>query len=136
MYITKIEIQNIRTINKLSIDLNSSARSIILSGDNGSGKSTVLRCIAMGLTDEDSAASVLRDSPGEFVKKGELEGNIDIYLISESGQRFRIHTKIKSLPAFEKVYQKIYKYTNGKQTPIAQENFLGKKFLLLDMALG
>src|ERR1700675_3958940 len=100
MHINRVEINNIRTIEELAIDFTSNSKSLILSGDNGSGKSTILRCIAMGISDEDSAASVLRDLPGDFVKKGQEEGYIRVYL-QHINQKFVIQTTVKSLPAFE-----------------------------------
>jgi predicted ATP-dependent endonuclease of OLD family len=136
MHITKIEIKDIRTIEKLSIDFTSDSKSIILSGDNGSGKSTILRCIAMGITDEDSAASVLRDSPGEFVKKGQAEGVINVYLTLDAGQRFRIQTKIKSLRSFEKVYQRVFKFIEGRQKVISQEIFPWDKIFVVGYGAG
>ena len=76
----------------------------------------------MGISDEDSAASVLRYLPGEFVKKGSKEGYIKVYLENKTS-KFLIQTKVKSLAAFEKVYQTIYKYAGGRYNEIDQEKF-------------
>lgn len=136
MYISSIEIKDIRTIESLKIDLNSKSKSIILSGNNGSGKSTVLRCLAMGIVDEDSAASVLRELPGEFVKKGATEGYIKVYLQKSKNEKFLIFTTIKSLPAFEKVYQKLYQFSNGRYVSISQELFPWEKIFIAGYGAG
>ena len=136
MYVTDIEIKNIRNIKDLKIDFTSKSRSMILSGNNGSGKSTVLRCIAMGISDEDSAASVLRDMSGEFVKKGEKEGIITIKLTHYNGQKLKIETTIKSLPAFEKVYQKVYINNNSIYEQIEQERFPWHKIFIAGYGAG
>lgn len=136
MYITNLIIKNIRNISTLSIDFNSKSRSIILSGNNGSGKSTILRCLAMGTSDEDSAASVLRDMSGDFVKKGQIEGIICVNLVHDNGQKFRIETKIKSLKAFEKVDQKVYINTNSDLSEITQENFPWHKIFIAGYGAG
>lgn len=136
MYVIKIEIRSIRNITELNIDFDSKSRSMILSGNNGSGKSTVLRCIAMGTSDEDSAASVLRDMSGDFVKKGKDLGIISITLIHDNGQKFKIVTKIKSLKAFEKVYQTLYVYKKAHYVKIKQEDFPWHKIFIAGYGAG
>lgn len=135
MYITSLEIENIRTIEKLQIDFNSKSKCLIFSGNNGSGKSTILRCIAMGITDEDSAASVLRELSGEFISRGKEEGIIKIYLTNRRN-KYLIQTKIKSLPAFEKVYQTTYKYQKGKYKEFKQEEFPWEQIFIAGYGAG
>ena len=107
MYITRIELKNIRSITDLKIEMSRFSESIILTGDNGSGKSTILRCIAMGISDEDSAASVLRELSGDLVRSGEDDGTITIYLANGNASKYKIETKILSLKTFEKVKQSV-----------------------------
>ena len=68
----------------------------------------------MGLTDEDSASSVLREMPGEMVRRGCDSGVIIVNLSQSNGRKFRIRTKIESQVAFEKVRQTVYKSEKGK----------------------
>ena len=49
MYITAINIKNIKSIQEVSIEFDELGESTVLTGNNGSGKSTILRCIAMGI---------------------------------------------------------------------------------------
>lgn len=136
MYITSIEIKNIRNISSLSIDFTSKSRSMILSGNNGSGKSTILKCIAMGTSDEDSAASVLRDMSGDFVRKGQKEGRISVNLVHDNGKKLKIETIIKSLLRFEKVYQQVYNYKNSRYQKIEQEKFPWIKIFIAGYGAG
>ena len=93
----------------LNIDFNSEGRSIIISGDNGDGKSTILRSIAMGLTDQTSASALLRDLPGDLVRKGRRnDGHIKI-LLESNGETYEIITRIKSFEIFEKVEQELFR---------------------------
>ncbi|MGA2296078.1 MAG: AAA family ATPase [FCB group bacterium] len=99
MYISKIELENIRCFKHLTIDLKKD-RDIILwttiLGDNAVGKSTILKCIAMGLCDEASAAALMKETTGEFLRKKEKEGYIKLTLEEIKGKRkFEIITNIK-----------------------------------------
>ena len=114
MYITKIFLKDIRCIDELSIDFDKSGGSIIIAGDNGSGKSAILRSIAMGICDPNSAASLLRELPGDFIRKNKREGIIKIDLKRANGKKYRISTEIKSLKAFERVYQRRYELEGEK----------------------
>ena len=78
MYITSANIINLRSIEKIIIYFKKLVDSVLLKGESGSGKTTILKCIAMDITDEDSAASVLRSLPGELVRKSENEGVITV----------------------------------------------------------
>lgn len=120
MYISKVFLKNVRCCNKLTIDFNNHGSSILFCGDNGDGKSTILRCIAMGLCDQTSAAGLLRELSGDFVRKGkEKEASITIELVDSQRNTYKIETTIKSLEAFESLTQEVY--VNGKKSD--QQNF-------------
>ena len=57
MYIKRVKLTNIRCFEKLEIDFDRPGSSVLLLGDNGDGKSTILKSIAIGLCDEGSAAA-------------------------------------------------------------------------------
>ena len=64
MYISKIQLKNVRCIDNLVLDLRSRAStnsSLLLLGNNGVGKSTILKCIAPGLCDQGGASGLLTD---------------------------------------------------------------------------
>jgi predicted ATPase len=68
----KIRIKNVRCFHDLTIDLSTRRGTrnwAVIFGDNGVGKTTLLRCIAMGLCDEASAAGLLREIYGDWHTK-------------------------------------------------------------------
>jgi len=116
MYLSRIEIENIRTCSNLQIDFESKAGVTLLSGNNGDGKSTVLRCIAIGLCDEHSAGALLRDLPGDFIKTHKNRGIIKIWLRKPNSPFvYKILTRIESRPAFEIVEQELFRIKNNKE---------------------
>jgi predicted ATPase len=102
LYITKIYLENIRSFKELTIDLLSGtdlSRWALILGDNGVGKTTVLRCIAMGLCDETSASALLKEIPGDMIRDGAANATIRIELttdVTSSGGHFTKTTLSKS----------------------------------------
>jgi hypothetical protein len=101
MYITKITLDNVRCYEYAELDFGDDGNSLVLCGDNGSGKTSVLRSIALGLCDHISAGALLRDLPGDFIRKTgqrNREAVITIELISNAlkRERFTLITRIKT----------------------------------------
>lgn len=67
---------------------------VLLLGDNGQGKSTVLRCIALGLCAELEASSLLEAMKGPLLRKGAEKGRITLTLRSDDGTRYRSVTEV------------------------------------------
>ena len=94
MYIKRIELTNIRCFEHLEIDLSSNGnvrKWAVILGNNGVGKTTLLRSVAVGLCDKTSAAGLIKDLQGEWVRKGspDNEGTIKIELKdSDQGRPF------------------------------------------------
>ena len=90
MYITKIRLRDVRCFEEAEIDLSDCkpGTSVLIAGNNGLGKSAILRAIAMGLCDRDSAASLLRELEGNFIRKqaigAEKEAEIEICLVDDN----------------------------------------------------
>lgn len=84
MYITKITLDNVRCFEHIEFDL-SSSRDVqkwgVILGDNGFGKTTILRSIAMGLCDETGAAGLLQDTYGDWVRWDKNSATIKIELL-------------------------------------------------------
>lgn len=100
-------------------------------GDNGDGKSTLLRSIAMGLCDESSASALHRELSGDFVRHGKKTGIIEIWL-AKGNRKYLIRTEIKSFRAFERVEQKVYDVTRRPRSSkaLTPDNFpWGKIFV-------
>ena len=107
LYLTRLELQNIRCFPGLAIDFEQPGSCALLVGDNGDGKSTVLRSLAMGLCDQSSAAALFRELAGKFIRKdSDGKSFVQVDLRDEGGWRYRIRTEFLPLDAFERIGQK------------------------------
>jgi len=84
--ISKVHLENIRCFSALTLDLSDTKFCLIL-GENGLGKSTILRSIALCLCPETKAAALLEALPGDFLKDGEAKGSVTIELTDNKGTR-------------------------------------------------
>ncbi len=97
--IRKVHLKNIRCFEDVTLDLlvdsRPSLRTVIL-GDNATGKTPLLRAIALGLCDESDATALLKRVPGRFVRSYRAErGSIEIELVRNgSDEPCRIRTGI------------------------------------------
>ena len=132
MYIKRLYLKNIRCFDKFEINFKQPGSSILLLGDNGDGKSTILKSLAMGLCDESSTAALFRELPGEFVRRKERQeevptggfGFVEVDIGNRHGVTYRIETKITSLKRFERVSQKLFEIKgNDKPEPLKQDKF-------------
>jgi predicted ATP-binding protein involved in virulence len=82
--LSKLAIKNIKCFQELAIDFKHQQidRWTMLLGDNAIGKSTLLKCIALGLCNASDAAALTRisDMNSEFIRAGETKGSITIEL--------------------------------------------------------
>jgi hypothetical protein len=104
MYIQKISLRDVRCFQNVEIDLSDAkpGTSILIAGNNGIGKSAILRAIAMGLCDRDSSASLLRELEGAFIRDGarigaggETKAEIKIALAGSSKRVWEIKTSVR-----------------------------------------
>lgn len=112
MYIKRIHLKNIRCFANLEIeyDLTGDAPPFtIIVGDNATGKTTLLRSIAIGLCDEAGAAALIKESDVGFIRSGETEAQITIELVPSSGEPCSIDTKLEKINTsagpFERIRQ-------------------------------
>lgn len=109
MYITRIVLENIRCFEHIELDLGSNRNQsmwTILLGDNGVGKTTVLRSLAMGLVDSTSTGSLLRELYGEWIREqagkvGEATVRIEFDLKLEDGSFSYIKTSFIKMESGE-----------------------------------
>lgn len=99
MQIKKIKLENIRCFETLDIDL-SVGKNVrnwaLILGDNGVGKTTFLRSIALCLGDRESAAALLRDLPGEWVRResSDRTGTIRVEFVDAKSRIKNCYTEI------------------------------------------
>ena len=143
MYVKRIYLKNIRCFERFEINFDKLGSSILVLGDNGDGKSTLLRSLAMGLCDESSASALFRELPGEFVRKNsnEDEGKIEIDLSAGGGVTYKITTIIKSLDTFERVSQFekngcLFKIKGNTRTKLNQDTFPWEKIFVSGYGAG
>lgn len=117
MYIAKISLRHVRCFEEIDIDLTNETgvcKWLVLLGENGVGKTTILRSIAMGLCDATSAAGLVREIYGEWVRveageRGESTIEITFDKKDKAGKPFNIITEIKRTPSgYTSVNQKTY----------------------------
>ncbi len=112
MYIKRIHLKNIRCFANLEIEYDLTGDALpftIIVGDNATGKTTLLRSIAIGLCDEAGAAALIKESDVGFIRSGEAEAQITIELVPSSGELCSIDTKLEkintSAGSFERIRQ-------------------------------
>jgi len=78
MYLNKIHIKNIRSISDFEMNFKSPAGWHVIIGDNGAGKSTIVRSISLGIIGPNDAKA-LRLNLNDWVSRGEEKiGNISL----------------------------------------------------------
>ncbi|MDE2731963.1 MAG: AAA family ATPase [Bacteroidota bacterium] len=134
MKINKLDLKNIRCFRELTLELN--GESAVLVGDNGDGKSTVLRSLAMGLVDSSSASALHRELYGETVRRRSNHGRIRVDLES-GGKIYRTETKITPIrDRFERVDQKVFEINRGEPADCDESAFPWEKIFATGYGAG
>ena len=99
LQLSSVELVNIRCFRELKLELVTEAGEpihwVMILGDNAAGKSTLLRSIALGLSNESDTVALMKEVPGKFVREGASEGHIKLGLIETvSGRFFSLTTYI------------------------------------------
>lgn len=90
MYIQKIKIENIKSIDNLEIDFgNSHSGWHVILGENGSGKSTLLKSIAIALISEGQIGGILPVWK-DWLRNGEKNGKIELIIDNSSYKNLKV----------------------------------------------
>lgn len=99
MRISKLKLKNIKCFKDIEISFEDDEGSIknwsLFVGDNGYGKTTILRSLAVGLCDQEGASGLLLELHGKYLRRSEKEGTIEIDLKNDKDERFTIRTSIR-----------------------------------------
>ncbi len=93
MYVSAIRLENIRAFRTLSLDITESRRHrsgsvdrprkrTVVIGANGTCKTTLLRCIAIGLSDRSWASALVAERNGDYLGQFAKKGFIEIELVT------------------------------------------------------
>lgn len=96
MYITKVEIKNIRSISHFEMTFEKPAGWHVMIGDNGAGKTTIIRSIALGLLGEDHAKALsLAEDFSNWLPPTSLKGEIEISVSRDNNYDKPVYTMSK-----------------------------------------
>ncbi|MCP4218081.1 MAG: ATP-binding protein [bacterium] len=125
-YIKSVRLENVMGFESLSADFSTEAQTShmfsLLLGDNSSGKTSFLRCLALGLCDKVSAAALSADFNGKIIRNGHPAGRIEIEV--DGDKRFRIVTVINRINKVEDVEKEYYLLPEkGEAQPVEARDF-------------
>ena len=106
-YIEGLELRNVRCFQHLELEFDRSGEPspvTLLIGENSTGKSTILRALALGLCQEAEATALMRTLPGSLLTTGKKEGQITIKLRAGNSSA-RIVTRIEQHNGAERIRQ-------------------------------
>lgn len=113
MYLSRIRLRNVRCFESLDLRLDVSTAPTpwsVIVGDNATGKTALLRSIAIGLCDEASAAGLMKESDEGYIRRGCRKASITLDLVSAvRRESYRIRTTIERVKgkngSFDRVRQ-------------------------------
>src|SRR5258708_1936476 len=99
LHLSRVRLQDVGCFQKLDVKLSKPGEPAgwtLIVGDNATGKSTLLRSIAMGLCDEASAAGLLKESDEGYIRRGASRARIDLWLHDAllPEKKYRITTQV------------------------------------------
>lgn len=108
MFLTRVELTNVRCIRSLTLPLEMSSgvtrKWTLLLGDNGVGKSTLMRAIGLVLAGSSALAELIGD-PDSWVRFGAQECTISADLETADGDKRHISLKISRGDTIKEVYE-------------------------------
>ena len=114
IYMSRVVLRNVRCFKDINLRFSSASSPVpwtMVLGDNSTGKTTLLRCIAIGLCDESSAAGLLKESYEGLIRRKAKTAEISIYLLDKKGNSFEIHTTITRRSKGKSVFEQLNQIT-------------------------
>ena len=137
MKVLNLKIKNIKCFKEIEIPFEDNGQirnwSLIV-GNNGQGKTTILRSLALGLCDGSGASALLAELHGGILRENEKEGFIEVILKDENeNKQYQIKTKISLKGNSESVVQTICPSNSraeAKKTSVNENNIRNKIFAI------
>ena len=138
MKISKLRLKNIKCFEDTEISFENEKGGVknwsLFVGDNGQGKTTILRSLALGLCDKEGASGLLLELYG-FLRRDAEEGSIEICLQGEDNQKYTLKTRIEG--ENESVFQKVFRGDRvGKPDTKEVKNFERDKIFAVAYGVG
>ncbi len=113
MKISKLRLKNIKCFKDTEISFEDEKGGVknwsLFVGDNGQGKTTILRSLAAGLCDKGGASALLSEFEEGFLRRGEETGFIEICLKdADKNEEYTVTTEIELVDNNESISQKVY----------------------------
>lgn len=128
MHLRKVNLENIRSVRRFEMNFPYPAGWHVLIGDNGSGKSSIIRSIAAALIGPEQIAAVLPNWE-EWLTKSEDAGSIDLELlpdwaVDKIGRRQPTKNKsIKNTLTFKRREKGVQMQSNANTKSMAPTNY-------------
>jgi predicted ATPase len=107
MFLERLVLENIRSIRRLDLPLTDSSGSprkwTFLLGENGTGKSTVLRTIGLALAGSEALPEIL-GSPADWVRHGTRQGSIRLHLRTAKGEQREVALILRATDNIREVF--------------------------------
>lgn len=122
MFLQKLMLENVRCIRELSlpfVDLQGGARKwTLLLGDNGCGKSTILRAIALLLSGSEALVELLGD-PDSWIRSGCKECAIHAELLTAVNQKRSISLRLRRRAGLRNILEQNKEWAEFLDTELA-----------------
>lgn len=112
MYLNSIIIHNIRSIAYFRMDFNKPAGWHVIIGDNGAGKSTIVRAISLGIIGPNDAKA-LRLNLNDWIRRGEVEQGMIYLAVQKNNDDNKIGKSRPRTKPFEAILTLKRKESNG-----------------------
>lgn len=112
MFLKRIEIENVRSLRELTLSTTISVGGIrrwtMLIGENGTGKSTLLRSIGLVLAGSEALPEIIGE-PSSWVRSGARSARIEAELVTADGRSRRVALQIRAKDGLAEVIRNNHK---------------------------